>query len=115
MHGSRGAGGDDEAEQRERAVARAVEEPLPDAAAHSALGRRLLEPLRQPAVGRQQLGEPRPDQAACLGRRRGRGDDLADLGNEARHERRVHKELVLHAFSRHDMRAGGLRARRGAG
>src|SRR6266536_2706658 len=65
---------DDEAEQRQRRVAGAKEQPLADAAAHPGLGRGLLEALGEPPVRREQLGEARSDQLA----RGGRGKRLLD-------------------------------------
>src|SRR6266496_1489586 len=48
VHGSHRPRRHDEAEQRERAIGSTEEEPLADATAHPALGRRLLVALRKP-------------------------------------------------------------------
>src|SRR5947208_11766708 len=50
MDGRHRARGNHEAEQRKRAIGSAKHQPLPDAAAHSALGRRLLKGRGQPAA-----------------------------------------------------------------
>src|SRR6476660_7398989 len=71
VHGSHRAGRDDEAEQRERAIGGAEEEPLADATSHAALCCRLLVTLRKPVAVLEQPGEKRLDRFAGL-RSRGR-------------------------------------------
>jgi hypothetical protein len=85
----------DEAEERERPVCSAEEKPLPDAAAHPALGRRLLVALRQPGPVGEELAERRLDRRAVLGRGSMLVDTAADLADELAHERRVEDVLVV--------------------
>ena len=98
VDGRGGARRNDEREERERAVARAEEQPLTDAAAHAALGHRRLVLGRQPAVVGEELGEAGPDQLArVLGRARAL-DRGADVGDERPHDGGVQHELVSHAI-----------------
>jgi hypothetical protein len=57
VHWSRRAGGNDQSEETQRAVFRAVQRVLTDAIAHSALGIRPREALRQPTAGGEEIAE----------------------------------------------------------
>ena len=86
---------DYEAEQRERAVRGAEDEPLADAAPHAALGSRLLKVQRQPVAVGKQVREQRAEQPAgffggvCL------PDALTHRRNEAAHAGRIERVLVV--------------------
>ena len=87
------AGRDDEREEREGAVLRAVEEPLADPAAHAALRCRRLILDREPPRGGEQLGKPRLDRRAGVLRGGSAGDRSLRLGNKRPHDRGIEDEL----------------------
>src|SRR5438552_11570226 len=93
------AGRDDEREERQRAVAGAIEEPLADAAAHPALGRGGSVGGRKPVGVGEKLREPGPDRLARVLRRGGAGDRRFDVGHERSHDRRVEDELGAHRLT----------------
>ena len=84
----------DEAEQAERTVGGAEEEPLADAATHAAVGHVALELSRQPVATRQRLLEDGTDALAGIGGGRRVVDLLAHRGDELADERRVEHVLV---------------------
>ena len=94
VHRRLGAGRDHQAEQRQRAVAGPEEQPLADAAAHAALGRRLGVGRRKPVRVGQKVGEARADAFAGLRGRPGPVDRAADLRDEVPHHAAVEYVLV---------------------
>src|SRR6266511_3726133 len=84
---------DDEREERERAVAGTEEQPLPDPAAHAAIGRRRGVLRRQPPLVCEQGREARTDRIASRLRRLRDGQHPTNRGDELTH--RVSREDVL--------------------
>src|SRR5436305_5248206 len=87
-------GGNDEAEQRERAVARSVEQPLADPTTHPTLGCGLLILRRQPAGIGEEPSELRPDQLNGLAGRPRRSDHPPNRIEERPDDGSVEDELV---------------------
>jgi predicted nuclease with RNAse H fold len=87
-------GGNDEAEQRKRAVAGAVEQPLPDTTPHPALRRGLLERAWKPLRICEQLREPGPDPLDRLGCATGVSDRCQYRIDERTDHRSVEHILV---------------------
>jgi hypothetical protein len=100
MHWGLCLGRHHEREERERAVLGAEEQPLPDAAAHAAVGVALLVALGQPGAIGKQRRERRPDRVARLARRSGLRDHGAHASDEVPDDGRVEQVLVAgHARS----------------
>ena len=95
VHGRHRLRWHNQAEQRERAVSGAEEQPLADPAAHPALGRRLLVPLRKPRAIGEEPAEERLDQLAGAGGRGRLVDPRPGVRDELAHERDIEDELVL--------------------
>lgn len=94
VHRRLGAGRHHKREERERAVARTEEEPLPDASPHSALRGAPPVFLRKPGRIGQQLGKARPDGITRSLRRCGCADRRPHGVDERPHNRDVDYVLV---------------------
>ena len=95
VHGRHPAWRHDEAEQRERPISGPEEQPLADAATHPTVGRRLLEPDREPAPIGEQPDEERLDELTGLLRRRRIVDLPPNSVDELAYRRGIEDVLVL--------------------
>ena len=94
VHGRHRPGRNDEAEQTERSIGSAEEEPLSDATAHSALDRRLLVALWKPRPIGEEPAEERLDQLAGLARR-GRLVDPCPSAADELTDRRSFEDVLV--------------------